>query len=201
MSLKNDIAISARWIETYSDLLDGSDFPDCNRNRISAAFFHLAMEHHGAIQLLVSYEPSPLYGSAAALLRPQFESYVRGVWYHRCASEQDLVKFIQGTDPPKINKLLSDLETIPGYEGGELTSVKSDLWTLLCDLMHGGVSQVASRNCPTVITGNFTDDQVRGILHQAANISLLGSIALSKLLNNDAIANQLFSTYASFFPA
>jgi hypothetical protein len=200
MSLKNDIAISAHWIETYGELLDELDFPDNKRNRISAAFFHLAMEHHGAIQVLVSYEPSPLYGSAAALLRPQFEAYVRGAWYHRCASEQDLENFISDNNPPNIDNLIRGLETIPSYESGGLSSVKSDSWKLMCDLTHGGVSQAASRNSPTKITGNFTDEQVQGILHRAADISLLVSIALSKLLNNDAIANQLFSTYESCFP-
>lgn len=199
MSLKEDIANSAQWLDACYSLVDSQPLSDCTRNRISAALLHLALGHHEAIQVLVSYEPSPLNGSAAALLRPQFEAYVRGAWYHRCASEQDLEQFIKGNKPPKINKLISDLETISCFEENKFREVKDFVWNPMCDLTHGGISQVASRNSSSEITENYTDKQVREILHGASSVTLTTSVELAIVLNNNAIAKELLSTYQSFF--
>jgi len=200
MSLKEDIVISAKWLEESSSRIDGAALPDCTRNRVSAALLHLALEHHGAIQVLASYEPSPLYGSAAALLRPQFEAYVRGAWYHRSASEQDLEKFIRGDEPPRIDDLISTLETIPGFEEGLLKAVKKDSWKTMCGLTHGGGTQVASRNRPTEIAGDYTDDQVRGILYWACSVTLVVAVEFANLLNDNVMENELLSAYGSLFP-
>ena len=112
MRLNDDITISAKWLDECDSRIDGAKLPDDTRHRVSASLLHLALEHHGAIQVLVSYEPSPLYGSAAALLRPQFEACIRGIWYHRCASEQDLDRFTRGAEPLAISKLINDIETL-----------------------------------------------------------------------------------------
>jgi len=199
MRLNHDIDISARWLDECSNRIDGVRLPDDTRNRVSAALLHLALEHHGAIQVLVSYEPSPLYGSAAALLRPQFEGCIRGIWYHRCASEQDLDKFIKGVEPPGINKLISDIEALPGYEEG-LQATKKSVWKIMSGLIHGGSAQVASRNSATEIAVNYSDDQVRGILYWACTVTLLVSVAFATLLDNNAMANELLSTYRNLFP-
>jgi hypothetical protein len=200
MSVKEDIAISAKWLDECSSRIDGAALPDCTRNRVSGALLHLALEHHGAIQVLVSYEPSPLHGSAAALLRPQFEAYVRGVWYHRGAREKDLVNFIKGDEPPKIDDLISNIETLPGFQEGLLKAVKKDSWKTMCGLTHGGITQVASRNRPGEIVCDYTDDQVRGILYWASSVTLVVSLEFANLLNNNTMENELLSKYRSLFP-
>lgn len=200
MSLDDDIAVSAKWIGECNSRIDGATLHDCSRNRVSAALLHLALEHHGAIQILVSYEPSPLYGSAAALLRPQFEGYVRGVWFHRCASEQDVDKFIKGDEPPRIDELISNIETLPSFEEGLLKATKKDSWKIMCGLTHGGSAHVASRNSTTDIADNYTDDQVRGILYWACSVTLLVSVEFANLLENNVMENELLSTYRSLFP-
>ena len=67
-------------------------------------------------------------------------------------------------------------------------------------LTHGGSTQVASRNSATEIATNYTDDQVRGIVNWASSVTLLVSVAFANLLNNDTMANELFSTYRNLFP-
>jgi hypothetical protein len=172
---------------------------DSTRNRVSGALFHLALEHHGAIQLLVSYKPYPHYGSACALLRPQFEAYVRGVWYHRCANEQDIDKFIKGGEPPLINGLISAVEKLPGYEEGKLSATKKDVWKTMCGLTHGGSSQVASRNTATGIAAAYTDEQIQGLLVWACKVTLLVSVDFAKLLNNEKLINDVWLTYMKLF--
>jgi hypothetical protein len=200
MGLNDDISTSAKWLDECSSRIDGAVLDNCTRNRVSAALLHLALEHHGAIQVLVSYTPSALNGSAAALLRPQFEAYIRGVWFHRCASENDIERYIGGAEPPRINDLIHAIETLPGYEEGLLKATKKEAWGIMCGLTHGGSSQVASRSSATEIAGNYTDDQVRGILYWACSMTLLVSVAFANLLGNNVMENEILSTYRRFFP-
>jgi hypothetical protein len=138
-TLNQYIATSAEWLNKCKSSLDAATIDNSARNRVSGALFHLALEHHGAIQLLVSHKPHPHYGSAFALLRPQFESCVRGVWYHRCANEKDIDKFIKrDKTPPLINELIRAVETLPDYEEGKLKEIKEGAWRTMCDLTHGG---------------------------------------------------------------
>jgi hypothetical protein len=200
MCLNNIIATSAKWLDECCSHIDGAELDDCTRNRVSASLLDLALEHHGAIQILVSNKTHPHYGSALALLRPQFESYVRGVWFHRCASEQDIDKFIKGAEPPKVDELILAIETLPGHEEGLLNATKQNVWKTMCGLTHGGTTQVASRNSATDITADYTDEQVRWLLSWACSLTLLVSIAFANLLSNNVMANELLSTYRKLFP-
>src|SRR5262245_9929596 len=149
MSLAKKIEISAEWIAACNARLNGALTNASDRTRVAAGLLHLCLEHHEAIQLLISARPDPLYGSACALLRPQFEVFVRGVWFHRCADEQELGNFINHCEPPRIDKLILAIESVPGYEEGLLKAIKKKVWTVMCSYTHGGFMQVASRNTAT----------------------------------------------------
>ncbi len=200
MDINKDIALSAKWLNECNSHINGMALGDSAKNRVSGALLHLALEHHGAIQILVTCKPYPHYGSAAALLRPQFEAYIRGVWYHRRASKQDLEKFVNGDEPPKVNNLIRDLEALPGYTEGKLKSIKKDTWRIMCGLTHGGSAQYASRNSATEIVSNYTDDQVRGVLYWACALTLQVSGAFANFLENNVLGNELLLTYRSLFP-
>jgi len=161
--------------------------------------FHLSLEHHGAIQLLISNKPYPHYGSAYALLRPQFEGFVRGVWFHHCANEQELKNFIDNCEPPGIDKLILAIETVPGYEEGLLKATKRNVWKIMCSYTHGGFIQVASRNTATEITANYSDAQVSELVSGACSITLLVAVTFARLLNNETLANEIFDEYRKLF--
>ena len=200
MSIDHDIAASAELLAECNARINGATLGDSTRNRVSAALLHLSLEHHGAIHLLISNEPHPHYGSAFALLRPQFEGFVRGVWFHRCASEQELSKFIRGGEPARIDELIRALETVPGYEEGLLKSTKQNVWRIMCGYAHGGSVQVASRMSATEIAGNYTEQQVRELISLVCPITLLVSVAFAQLLDNNTMANEFLSIYQRLFP-
>jgi hypothetical protein len=200
MDLDKDKAISAQWLDECSAHVGSGVLHNCTRKRvISASLLHLALEHHGGIQVLVSYEPSPLYGSAAALLRPQFEACVRGIWLGGCASEKDIDKFVKGGEPPVIDKLIRDIETLPGYTEGKLKAIKDEVWRTLCGLTHGGSTQSASRISKREIGSNYRKRQVRGIIFSACNVTLVASVAFAQLLGDQGMANALWSAYRKLF--
>ena len=199
MSLDNIIATSGEWLTECNTRLDGREVGTSDRNRVAGGLFHLSLEHHGAIQLLISNKPYPHYGSAYALLRPQFEGFVRGVWFHHCANEQELKNFIDNCEPPGIDKLILAIETVPGYEEGLLKATKRNVWKIMCSYTHGGFIQVASRNTATEITANYSDAQVSELVSGACSITLLVAVTFARLLNNETLANEIFDEYRNLF--
>ena len=67
--------------------LDGLNVGSDRRLHLALACFSTALEHHRAIVELVNLR---LSGSAFALVRPMYESILRGNWIHHCATESEL---------------------------------------------------------------------------------------------------------------
>jgi len=199
MSLDHTIATSAKWLNECNARLDGAAIDASDRSRVSAGLLHLSLEHHGAIQFLISNKPHPHYGSACALLRPQFDGFIRGVWFHHCASEQELNNFIKNCEPPRIDQLILTIETVPGHEEGLLKTTKQNVWKLMCSYTHGGYIQVASRNSATEIVCNYSEEQISELVSAACSITLLVAVAFAKLLNNETMANEILSEYRKLF--
>ena len=124
MPLEKAIEQSRRWMIDVATLVDGTTFDTTTRSKISVSLQHLSIEHHTGIHTLVDHG---VLGSAFALFRPQFEAYVRGVWYHFCATEDDLLRFLSGSQPPHIDTLIEQLERRGAFSEGNLRRMKAKL--------------------------------------------------------------------------
>ncbi len=115
---------SEKMIDWLYSQLDGLNFPSDDRHRFSGGCFHATLEYQQAIVLLVKER---LYGAAFALLRSVYESYVRGIWLHRCATEEDLENLAKGKER-KFDKLVKAVENLPGHEDKVLSKMKERSW-------------------------------------------------------------------------
>ena len=93
------------------------------RVRPAVASLGVAQEHHHFIVLLIDHE---LNACAYALLRVAFQSYVRGMWFVLCATDEQIAKFWAGREPPKMDVLLQQLELTAGFAEGILSQIKRD---------------------------------------------------------------------------
>lgn len=196
MTLNQTIEASAKWITSYNVLVDDQNTEASNRSRTAAGLFHLSMEHHGAIHLLIINKH---YGSAFALLRPQFESFIRGIWFQHCATDEQLDSYIKNEEPPRINSLLEDIEKAPGYEEGTLKKTKDEVWSALCGYTHGGYFQVAYRNTETEIAPDYDEEHIIGLLIMASNIAYSTVVALARLVKNDKLVIDVANEHKSIF--
>ncbi len=200
MGLKDDIDSSKKLLTYCSELID--NVVEVNRDTLKKSFpatlFQTALEHHSAIQLLVSHT-IPLNGSAAALLRPQFEAYIRGVWLHRCAKDSDIKKFCKEDKLPKIDLLIEQIEKLPAFANGVLSKKKKELWNIMCSLIHGGMLQITNRISATEIADNYTDEQVSEILNFACSVTQMVLVGLAGLIENTIMANEIYSTCKRLF--
>ncbi len=90
MTLELQLEESAKWMKRCVSIVNGLDFETTKRLRLSLSLLHLCVEHQTGIHVLVDHG---VIGSAFALIRPQFEAYLKGVWFHRCATDEQISAF------------------------------------------------------------------------------------------------------------
>ena len=196
MPLDAALAQSEQWVTVRVSLTDGVAFETTDRLRVAVALLHLSLEHQAGIHSLVNLG---VIGSAFALFRPQFEAYVRGVWYHRCASEAQVSSFIRGEQPPRINVLIDEIEKLEAFDEKQLSSTKRQLWANLNDFTHGGTTQVKARCTVDEITQNYNEEHIANMLTASAGLSLAAAVALAAAMGTDALARHLLSTFRRIY--
>src|SRR3546814_1462298 len=79
-----------------------------HRHRIPAQLYDLALEHAASILHLID---TCRYASAFALVRCEFECFVRGAWTHHRATDEEIEQFVEKDEiKPKIWQLIEALE-------------------------------------------------------------------------------------------
>lgn len=198
MAIDSDIRKSADWMLGCVSAVNGVAFDNNSRSRVSVSLLHLCIEHQAAIHLLVHND---VIGSAFALMRPQFEAYLRGIWFQRCATDHQVADFIAGGQPPKVAALVEAVQKLGEYEEGTIGAVKEKIWKNLNDYTHGGCFQVNARNTIDEITSNYRPEDIAGLLRSAASLSLLAALAISNAVGSADLATKLLSLYQRTYEA
>ncbi|MEZ8518253.1 hypothetical protein AB6D50_22385 [Vibrio cyclitrophicus] len=183
-----DTVVAKHWITDYKKILHGVHFRHVDRNIISSTLLHLSLEHYESIIRLLE---SGLHGSAFALLRPQRDAFLRGIWYLRCATDDHLIKFRAGKEPPAIKKMLKQVETTPGYTHGELSTLMAANQNVMHDYTHGGSHQSFTRDKNGRIASGASLVQQDWLIRQALLLSFLAALELTHVANEREKSNEL----------
>jgi len=165
--------------ETLRQAVHERGLPANNRVRAAGSCFSIAQDHHHAIVVLLQHQ---LYASSFALLRVEFEAYVRGEWLALCATEPEVSAFLNGDEPPKLGTMLSALEATEGFKSGRLTQIKKGHWNALCGYTHTGGIHVQRWNTSDGIEANYSVEELREVLRFAdiiVSLAVLGVLALA----------------------
>lgn len=174
----------ADWIDGQ---ISGLKISNDIRTRIAVGCLDMVHEHQRAIVELVIKQ---LYGSALALMRPQFDSLVRGIWFHRCASDEDLVLFQKDKLDKKIRIQISDIEKIDSFSVRFLSITRQKTWDALCSYTHSGFLQITRRNKPNEIGPNYKPEELVDALDYSGVFGLLALMESAYLTNNEMIARS-----------
>lgn len=194
-ALNDAIEKSQRWMEEAAKLTDGLQFDTTPRRRLSITLHHLCIEHHQAIHTLVDLH---VWGSAFALLRPQLEAYVRGMWYGACAEEEDIRKFFGNSDPPPFGRLVKQLEDA-GVVDGTLKRIHEKSWRDLCGFTHGGMSQVRNRNTRDDIISRYEFKDVAGLVGGSAVLVLSACAGIARVTDDAPFAVKATKAYDAIY--
>jgi hypothetical protein len=128
----------------------------------------LSLEHAIAAVALIDIE---LQASAYALMRPQYESLVRGIWLLYAASDNWVEKLGEpltmeaakrANEGPMLADMLKNLEassTAPQFIVGQLKEFRDVTWKALNSYAHGGLHPLA--RTATGYPAQLTYDVVR----------------------------------------
>jgi transcriptional regulator with XRE-family HTH domain len=143
------------------------------RSRFAIACLDVALEYREAIVLLVSRQ---MYGAAFALVRSLFESYVRGVWLHRCALDTEIEAFRKDKLGKAFNSLIQDIENLKGEKGGFdsgiLSRLKKQGWKAMNGYTHSGFQHIIRRMKQDTIELNYAEDEILEALECANTLGL-----------------------------
>ena len=162
------------WIR---ENLVGIELKGDHRHRIPAQLFDLAIEHGSGIHNLIA---ANICASAFALVRSEFECFVRGAWLHHCASDAEIETFIakDRIDPP-FGAMIDAIEQKPEFDSKFLSTVKDSAMKAMHGYTHGGIHQVSRRLHSDYIEPCFEDGALLEVIQFSATMALIafGQIA------------------------
>jgi Family of unknown function (DUF6988) len=189
MNIEAALASSADLSKWLDDSVHGLQIPSGDREAMAGALFDQVHEHHKAIQLLIKFS---LVGSAFSLLRPTLETFVRGVWLLRCASEQEVKNFTEDEIVKKsFGDLIEEIEMRPGYGVGVLSKVKKEAWSAMCSYAHGGYLQAVRRITPGEITPNYSEGEMLEVINSSDAIALLAASEMFSMAGRLDLVNEV----------
>ena len=142
---------------------------DDERSTSVVGMIDQVLEHHTAILLLLR---SGMTGSAFALTRPVTETVVRGVWLTACATDAEVMKFVEKDRiEPSYGEMSEAIDTMCGID--YFAGFKTQTWKVLNSYTHTGMLQIGRR---------FTGDQLQPSYTDAERVEVLRVITASVLL-------------------
>ena len=173
MTKKDPNNLAARSFQLYdwiSKRLNDLEIPKDRKILLGICCFDTAIEHQLAIATLVH---SHVYGSAFALVRSTFESFVRGIWLRRCATEDEIDDYVSDKTDLKFYKILIDVEKLDDFRNGILSQIKTDAWKVMNSYTHSGIEQASRRLTSDAIEPNYTNTEIISLLRIADAFSIL----------------------------
>lgn len=155
------------WI---AQRLNGLDIPRERRILLAVSCYDVVIEHHVGIATLLR---SRINGSAFALVRPIFETFVRGVWLRRCATEDQINQFISDKLDLCFYQLLESIEKLDAYQDGTLSNLKKSAWRAMNGYTHGGMQQAGRRTNGAYIEPDFPPEEIVEVVKLAGTFALL----------------------------
>jgi hypothetical protein len=150
--------------------LDGLEISREKRVRLAVSCYDVVFEHHLGIAVLLR---SRINGSAFALVRPLFETFVRGAWLRHCATDKEIKEYISDRLDKKFQELIDEVETVDCFQDGVLGGLKNNAWKAMNSYTHGGIQQATRRTSGSYIKPDFTEEEVVEVIKVSGSFALL----------------------------
>ena len=199
MSILEALRNSNQLINWLGEKVDGLDLQNNHRHRVAGAQFHMAMDCHCAIVLLIQ---NSLPGPAFSLIRPMFESFVRGAWIQECADDNIVENYVAQIEigglekdrfPKRLGCLIEDLKLNRNMYTTLLYTKENSL-DAMHSYVHSGYQQVVHRQTETSIESNFSDDEQTKAIRFANTFGCWSAIAICNLSNRADVEEAIRET-------
>ena len=155
---------------------------------MACACFDMVLEHYKAITELINLR---LPGSAFSLSRLLFESCIRGVWLHRCATDQDVSRYERDKFDKKMFELIADIEKTEGFESKMFSKAKAQTWKSLNSLTHSGYEQLGRRFNGNIQEPSYTESDQINMLNHAKALAFIAVYMVSLVSENSVLQKAI----------
>lgn len=188
---------SESWMVESSRLLDGVVLKVGAKYEVAASLLDLSTEHGQSIHVLVA---TGQLASAAALMRPQLESCMRGVWLAAQDISHDVAVSYCGASAefPRISEVKTAIESQTLRPVVLLLTTAYDGIKALHDFAHGGCRQLGRRLGGGYIGRRAQPEWSASVLSWSCALSLTANLALAELSEDPtfvAAVSDLYSKY------
>ena len=166
------------------------------RKAVAAALYDVANDHGKGICTLFENHHDV---SAFAMMRIQFETFVRGAWLLHCATDNELLTFIEKdkikSDHHKhfyFGDMVKEVEAAKDWSG-TLSEIKKTGWGALNSYTHGGQHQVIRRFDGRTIEPHHEPEQIEETVKFSAMITFLCFCEMIELTENKEKEKDLYS--------
>ena len=136
-----------------------------------------------------------LNSPAFVLLRPTFETYVRGEWLGR-RTERRVKKFLEREESPKLDELIASLESTDDFEIKFLSEFKRKYWFPMCDYAHTGGRHIGRWLTDEGFQSNYTRDEILEVMQGAETIASLSIVTgLARLANDGDLQRRTLEVF------
>lgn len=157
------------------------------RERTGESIYQQSLDIDDAILLLLEHQ---LPGPALALARPLFESYVRGFWLLRFASDKEIEQFNNGKGPD-MKDLLPAIGNDPTTGSAWIHAAKEKNWWSFNDLTHGGSEHVRRRNTQDAVEPNYPEPELVALVNFGIEVRIRIGHDILCLMNDEVGKEQL----------
>jgi hypothetical protein len=157
------------------------------RERTGESILQLSLDLADAILLLLE---ARLPGPALTLGRPLFESYARGFWLLRFASDEEIVEFNNG-QAPGMDKLLRAIGNDPATGSAWIHANEKTNRRDFNDLTHGGSEHVRRRNTQDAVEPNYPERELEALVRFGIEVRIRIGFDVLSLMNDEIVKGQL----------
>ncbi|WP_444910411.1 DUF6988 family protein [Microbulbifer sp. TRSA005] len=191
MNYKEELNKANNFRIKINTITNGIVIPGNARSKVSSAYHHLTLEHFCSLIHLLNLN---LYASSAALLRPQYEASMRGIYFSDYASDKALKNFISGEKKPTLGTIIGDITSkLEKKKESPFCRFFSSIETMMNEFTHGGMDQVNRRFTESELINNYSEKDK--FILVSASLSL-AKISFTCTLNTAGRKSEL----ATLFP-
>lgn len=165
------------------------------RRRCAAVCFGIAQDHHAAFTLLLMQTP-PLHSTAFAIVRLQYEAYIRGTWLLAAATEQEVGAYGKGKQP-MIKKMIQAIEVFGGTIGAKHSEAFSTFhtrtWDGMCGFAHTGVEHVHRWGEGNVLVPAYPLDEVLALLAMTSTYAVFATAGIAFIAGKNDLQATIMS--------
>jgi hypothetical protein len=190
------VAQFEKWNAETLKLIVGTVPADGLRNRVAIRFLQTTLDHSVGISILLK---SGLVTSALTLFRAQYETYIRGLFILKCATDVQLENFVNDVKNA-LPDFVSLNNAIDKKEGTvHFNKMRETYWKIANDWTHGGAMHILQGLTTDVVQSNYGAEDALGLFRTSTNLAVLAAANLALANGREDLAIAIDRRFTEIF--